>query len=1241
MSQLLKIVLIDSLCAGAKAELAMDGNTSVTGANGIGKSSFMKLIPVFYGAAPGRLVKAGSNRESFANWYLPNASSFIVFEYTNASGALRCAIMHRSGEGYAYRLVPRAWHPDLLYRDYDAGHLISPGELHRHLAHQGIDCSVELQPLHYRRIIQFNSGSAHLEGVGDANKRKMIMGLRQSFSLAPKRKDFNGIDNVTLALLESGGTFDTMKVTMAEILQQENPDPSRTLMMLNAQPFKNVVDNRAGYLLMDALKPKIQSLSQVRLEIQAVARQLGLQKRKALQLDEKLRERQEAREVALGDLTQEEIDLDESSKEKRSDLTKQVGQVQAKLITATELVNRVEEQKDTYLQQGMARLLEQLDQLPEVQTQRNLKQEHLINLNRQGSDIRQVYEQRAKSAKEAAADRREEAHAQNSTALQSLQARQENLDAEQNRLIEETQAAQRAELEELQQQQKELTTQSAREAAVVEYLKTIKVLPHAQAELDQAHQDIENQQMVLAEHQGFLKDLEEDEKGLRHEQSDLVVTFQGLERRIGQLLGKRETLKAQLNASAESLVGFLRRHHPNWTDNIARLVPVETLLRTDLNPALLEEVQQSLYGVELSLNVLPSATIASEEAIESEIASVSLQIETLEAELEGIHKQRRSLEERMRQHSAKFLQGQNNERQAAIELNSRKGFRGGLLSRAHDEHAQQLELQIALATEAATKLKMLDERIKELKMKHGLHLLEMRAGAELAQQELKDERARQQARYETTLKRTAESLKAELEQIEQDLAARLRDAGINDSENRRLTAEVRALESHIKEVSSQRSIIESYRYWLEKTLPDLPGRIGEMNALQGESDRLERLINEHDREIAEARQKISAQRKGLVLEARQDESHQGVLRGVISRLSQIDAAETAAWIPNLAAADIEDEASKLLGQRSNLQKRGVEAYRDIQSRFRRDSLLHTPQGAAIEQIVSQASNAAFEVELAWLEAAPSLQEYIDISHPDQKTKLIVQAKNLSDELCDSRAKLQQLHKSIQKLGRDATAKASEVLGSFAQIRQFEFKVTSRIHSMTFWEDLSNYEQQYRRWTMMGDDHLPTDSFIEALRNVERQIAEGAFSSKLSECFDVSVSCNDQGRTKVATNNADLINLSSTGLTKIIVAMIYVSLFELLRQDADFQMSIPIDEALELSAENYVALVNYFNDRGLSMLACFPGGAPELLRQFTNRYTLERRSDSDAIIVKQYGLNAADELDDLNSALTPTEEEFAL
>jgi DNA repair exonuclease SbcCD ATPase subunit len=663
-------------------------------------------------------------------------------------------------------------------------------------------------------------------------------------------------------------------------------------------------------------------------------------------------------------------------------------------------------------------------------------------------------------------------------------------------------------------------------------------------------------------------------------------------------------------------------------------------MRTDLNPALLNAAQNSLYGVELSLNVLPAATIASVSEIENEIASLSSRIDSLNNELESVRRRTRNLEERIRAQSATLTLARNDERHAHAELISRRSVYEGLQSRALENHSLQVELQTHLVQEASERLGVINERVDALKNEHRRYLEELTSASERAKHNLKLEIRSVQAARDASLTRISETLTVQLREINDELTARLQDAGIDDRVNKRLAAEIETLKSEINEIAAQRSIIESYRHWASEIYPQLAQRIEQKNLLQSDLDRQNRLINEHDVETKEAQGVLSIRRSKLAKEGGDDADQLRTLRNILHPLGSYEPAETGAWNPNLNAADIEVEVNGLIRRRNDFQRQGSNLYRIVRARFREDSLLHTPQGAAIEQIVAQASNSAHEPEFAWLDAAPHLYEYIELSHPDQKLKLIIQAKNLSDELCDSRAKLQQLHKSIQKLGRDATEKAGEVLGAFEQIRQFEFKVTSRIHSLTFWDDLSNYETQYRRWTGVNDTQLPTDAFMEALRSIARQITEGAFSSNLSDCFDVSVSCNDQGRLKVATNNADLIGLSSTGLTKIIVAMIYVSLFELLRQDADFHMSIPIDEALELSAENYVALVNYFNERGLSMLACFPGGAPELLRQFANRYTLERRADTGAIIVKEYADEGDDELDDLNEALAPDEEEFA-
>lgn len=114
-------------------------------------------------------------------------------------------------------------------------------------------------------------------------------------------------------------------------------------------------------------------------------------------------------------------------------------------------------------------------------------------------------------------------------------------------------------------------------------------------------------------------------------------------------------------------------------------------------------------------------------------------------------------------------------------------------------------------------------------------------------------------------------------------------------------------------------------------------------------------------------------------------------------------------------------------------------------------------------------------------------------------------------------------------------------------------------------------------------------------------------------------------------NMQFNGISSEGLRKVILCMLFLSLFELLRKDADLQIVIPLDEILKLAAENYVSLVHSFNERGAVALAAFPGGAPELLSQFANCYAL--KATSRGIEVREYSNPVDDGLDALNDALS--------
>lgn len=158
--------------------------------------------------------------------------------------------------------------------------------------------------------------------------------------------------------------------------------------MLNAQPFKSVIDNRAGYLLMDALKPTFAQMYQLRLKVNAVLRQLCLQKRKAVQLEEHLKRREAERDEALGAITDEQTELDRISQGKRVVLVHKSSDIDGELQTQQNWILKVDSQRDDYADKGMATLSQRLDRLPEMQSQRDLKQNHLDQLSRSGLDIR-------------------------------------------------------------------------------------------------------------------------------------------------------------------------------------------------------------------------------------------------------------------------------------------------------------------------------------------------------------------------------------------------------------------------------------------------------------------------------------------------------------------------------------------------------------------------------------------------------------------------------------------------------------------------------------------------------------------------------------------------------------------------------------------------------------------------------------------------------------------------------------
>jgi len=106
MRYLNKIVFINSATI-QYAEVMVDGNVHFIGTQGVGKSTLLRSILFFYNADTLRL---GISREkkNFADYYLPYANSYMVYEVMKETGAY-CIMAFKSHGKVCYRFIDTAY----------------------------------------------------------------------------------------------------------------------------------------------------------------------------------------------------------------------------------------------------------------------------------------------------------------------------------------------------------------------------------------------------------------------------------------------------------------------------------------------------------------------------------------------------------------------------------------------------------------------------------------------------------------------------------------------------------------------------------------------------------------------------------------------------------------------------------------------------------------------------------------------------------------------------------------------------------------------------------------------------------------------------------------------------------------------------------------------------------------------------------------------------------------------------
>lgn len=195
--QLKKIILIDSFWPGKTVLLNLDGHINLSGTNGAGKTTFLRLIQLFWGERPSNIVSSTSSKKGFLDYYLPRKSSYLVYEYQRPNRQICHVMIQSDGRAARYKFVDAPFEQSYYL---DEHHFPRESSAVERLYRGSAETSKLLSVDDYCSVIQCHQLSSG---------KKWIRPLQNRFAMSSS--PINHIEKVISSVIEKMGDFDSIK----------------------------------------------------------------------------------------------------------------------------------------------------------------------------------------------------------------------------------------------------------------------------------------------------------------------------------------------------------------------------------------------------------------------------------------------------------------------------------------------------------------------------------------------------------------------------------------------------------------------------------------------------------------------------------------------------------------------------------------------------------------------------------------------------------------------------------------------------------------------------------------------------------------------------------------------------------------------------------------------------------------------------------------------------------------------
>jgi|GEM_PF-1168076 len=1202
MNKIKRLILIDAYKTGDIVKLDLDGNTNLNGDNGAGKTTLLKIVPIFYGAAPGQLVRRTGNIDSFVNYYLKRPFSYIIFEYVREDTTQLVAIYRRNQneQTASYRFIQSDYQKRLFFgADGNADKAIDSRDLGAHLKHQGIICSGAMNGEDYKRVMQNNtpySGHSH-------QKNQLITEYRRLYSLCKPGTNMHNIDLITTAILGRTPSILGIKAIIKTILiNREVISDGEIMLQTSAKNLQDWANGVESYQAFDQKIHVIKHLQNLKTEYAATLQALDQINALAQNTEQTLAQDIQQQNALIAADEQSLTQLKAAFAHAQDAHTQQTSALTHDHANHQQDADKQIQEKRDWEAQDMLRLQHMVQGLPDLRAEKTAQADSLVALTTGASDIMQQYEsltiQQTARLQDKTQTHRQTLHALESAANKQQSAVSEHFKNQRAQAFTEYEHA-------LEQHQAAIKMIWQAKAEIQTHLTLCQAPAALQQEADalvtlmtDAHKqraDLDARTHTLAQ------DMDTQKKAL-----DALAHTYAHKKREQQALDTEQALIHQLTDSEGTLLGFLRDNCPDWTESIGKLLPESLLLRKDLHPEWLGPEQASLYGIQLDLSGLPCPRALNETQLQNALKTLASDITARQTELTQLSEQRKPLERT--QMALKHAQQENQQAQRQHQR---------AVQQAHTEH-QQLQKKMALAIaeqkqQLQTQLHDICQQVTTLEAQkqqctraHQAQMASVNAQEHTEKQAIEAQTQIQQTTIHTQIQALTEAHTQHLSTLDEEKHRALAQKGVDSGTVKSLENALIQLDKTITEAEQAEQQVKNYTFWLD-------GRWATHALLKRKIDQLSQRLthlehtwqaskNDHMAGLERVRSSLSTHKHS------QDQHTQAQtqLSGLLQQLTDSELAYQPCDVTPSSLHTVEWLIQAFSQHKDSHRKQQAEGRKCYTSVLK---IMKTHLGSAPEQYAvrmeAEISHLPQANEQPWYYAAEKLSTYADSGHREDKDQLVMYFQGHGRNITDYFAKLKDIDKKINRIGNQVTQHISALSLDIEEIGDLAVSITSKLSTLEYWPYLENFSALYTTWHNQNHDTLPNDALIEQLKNIADIIKDTGLNVSIIQHFDVAIYVTDQGKRTHARTDDELKNISSTGLSYLIIIMIYTAMANMLRGHSDTTLIWPVDELKNFSEDKVDKIMRFLGQYNIYIFSAFPDPDPDLFKHYQHKYMVDR------------------------------------